>query len=108
MINERGSMNSAVGIDNSRYNEKKGMPNGLGYAMGTIIAIAAFILFSIQLGNLPMGVAWFASGYAVGFTLEGENQKPFSPKQKKLAASSVISGGISIVLSVLLFNVAIF
>ena len=101
-------MNSAQGIDNSRDNDKKRMPNGLGYAIGTIIAIASFIIFSILLGNLPMGVAWFASGYAVGFTMEGENQKPFSPKQKKLAASSVISGGISLVISVLLFNVAIF
>jgi hypothetical protein len=101
-------MNSAEAMESSRKHHKKGMPNGLGYAMGTIIAIAAFIVFSITLKNLPMGVAWFASGYAVGFTLEGENQKPFSPKQKRLAASSVISGGISLVLSILLFNVAIF
>ena len=40
-----------------------------------------------------------------GFTIEGENQKPFTIRQKRMAASSVISGGISIVLSLFLFNV---
>ncbi len=101
-------MNSASNSDNVSHFNNKRLPSGLGYAIGTIIAIASFIAFGIFLGNIPLGVAWFASGYAIGFTLEGENQKPFSVKQKRLAASSVISGGISLVLSLFLFNVVLF
>ena len=100
-------MNSASD-NNNQANNYKGIPTGLGYAIGTIIAIASFIVFGIFLGNIPLGVGWFASGYAIGFTMEGENQKPFSVKQKRLAASSVISGGISLILTLYLFNVVIF
>lgn len=107
-MQERGSMNSASSNGNLSKDNKKRIPGGIGYAIGTIIAIVAFIAFGILLGNIPLGVAWFASGYAVGFTLEGENQKPFSIKQKRLAASSVISGGISLVLTIILFNVVLF
>ena len=101
-------MNSAADNGYLAETKQKGIPGGLGYAIGTTIAIVAFMVMGILLGNIPLGVAWFASGYAVGFTLEGENQKPFSIKQKRLAASSVISGGISLVLTLVLFNVAIF
>ncbi len=101
-------MNSASNNGNLSKDNNKRIPRGIGYAIGTIIAITAFIVIGISLGNIPLGVAWFASGYAIGFTLEGENQKPFSIKQKRLAVSSIISGGVSLILSLLLFNVAIF
>lgn len=87
---------------------RKRIPSGFGYTIGTLIAVVSFIVIGILIGNIPLGVAWFASGYAVGFTLEGENQKPFSIKQKRLAASSVISGGTFLVVSLLLFNVTLF
>jgi hypothetical protein len=101
-------MNSASGNDNLLLDNNKRIPRGIGYAIGTMIAIISFIVIGILLGNIPLGVAWFTSGYAIGFTLEGENQKPFSIKQKRLAASSVISGGVSLVLTLILFNVVLF
>ncbi|UCF07680.1 MAG: hypothetical protein JSW28_04700 [Thermoplasmata archaeon] len=86
----------------------KGIPSGFGYLIGTGMAIAAFIILGLILKNIPLGAAWFVSGYAVGFTIEGDNQRPFSKRQKRMALSSVISGGISLVLSLLLFNVVFF
>lgn len=105
---ERVTMNSATSNNGLQDNGNFGIPRGFGYALGTLIAVLSFIGIGILLGNIPLGMAWFASGYAVGFTLEGENQKPFSLKQKRLAASSVISGGISLVASLFLFNVVLF
>ena len=90
------------------YRNPKRMPCGFGYAIGTAMAVVSFYLIGIVMGNIPLGVGWFASGYAFGFTIEGENQKPFSIRQKRLAASSIISGGISLVLSLFLFNVVLF
>lgn len=107
-IQECGNMISTSYNDNLIKENPKRIPRGIGYAIGTIIAIVTFIAIGIYLENIPLGVAWFASGYAIGFTLEGENQKPFSVKQMRLAASSVISGGISLVLSLFLFNVTFF
>lgn len=108
IIPERGTMNSAIGNNGSQENGSTSIPMGFGYAIGTLIAVSSFIVMGILAKNLPLGMAWFASGYAVGFTIEGENQKPFSVKQKRLAASSVISGGILLVASLLLFNIVMF
>jgi hypothetical protein len=101
-------MNSAAGNDGLQVNDNSSIPRGFGYAIGTLVAVSSFIGMGILAGNMPMGIAWFASGYAVGFTLEGENQKPFSVKQKRLAASSLISGAISLVASIMLFNIVPF
>jgi hypothetical protein len=80
------------------------LPEGIGYILGIAIGMPSFIIFGFVIENIPLGIAWLLAGYAIGITLEGENQKSLTLKQKKYAVLSVISGAIMFAIYILLFN----
>ncbi len=80
------------------------LPEGVGYILGITIGMPTLLIFGFVLDNIPLGVAWLLAGYALGITLEGENQKSLTMKQKKYAVLSIISGVIIFLIYILLFN----
>jgi hypothetical protein len=80
------------------------LPEGVGYILGIAIGMPSLIIFGFVIDNIPLGIAWLMAGYAIGITLEGENQKSLTLKQKKYAVLSVISGAIMFAIYILLFN----
>jgi hypothetical protein len=80
------------------------LPEGIGYILGIAIGMPSLIIFGLVMENIPLGVAWLMAGYALGITLEGENQKSLTIKQKRCAVLSVISGAVIFAIYVLLFN----
>jgi hypothetical protein len=87
--------------------EKKenGIPEGIGYLLGIAMGVASFFLFGIVMENIPMGIAWFTSGYAIGIVLEKEGPEPMTSKQRNMAVLSGISGIVVFTLSILYFNI---
>jgi Na+-transporting methylmalonyl-CoA/oxaloacetate decarboxylase beta subunit len=83
----------------------KKLPSGTGWLIGGIIGITYMVLILLFEPDLliPIGIGGcLVSAWAIGFALEALNQKPLTPKQKKMARWSVNIGVILLVIMALL------
>jgi Na+-transporting methylmalonyl-CoA/oxaloacetate decarboxylase beta subunit len=85
--------------------QDKKLPPGAGWLIGGIIGIAYMVLILFFEPDLlvPIGIGGcLVCAWSIGFALEGLNQKPLTPKQKKMTRWSVIIGIIILVIAFLL------
>ncbi|MCW3974728.1 MAG: hypothetical protein O2U61_03840 [Candidatus Bathyarchaeota archaeon] len=83
----------------------KKLPPGTGWLIGGIIGITYMVLILFFEPDLlvPIGIGGcLVSAWTIGFALESLNQKPLTPKQKKMVRWSVNIGLILLVIMALL------
>ncbi|UCE38348.1 MAG: hypothetical protein JSW00_03675 [Thermoplasmata archaeon] len=85
-----------------KKNRRRQLQEGGGYVIGMAIGMPTFIFFAFIINNFPLGVAWLTSGFAVGMTLEEEQNSHLTIKQKKAAILSSIIGVIVFVITIAL------
>jgi len=83
----------------------KKLPQGTGWLIGGITGITYLVLILLFEPDLlvPIGIGGcLVNAWAIGFALETFNQKPLTPKQKKMAQWSVNIGVILLIIMALL------